>query len=150
MTESFDWNHGVFLGANVASEKTAAAEGKVGELRRDPFAMLPFCGYNMGDYMAHWVDVAKDKDQSKLPKIYYVNWFRKNDEGRFVWPGFGGNSRSEVDRGAAGGHGRGRRDPDRHPADRRTRWTRTASNSPSPTWTSCSRSTRRSGARRPR
>ncbi|NNN32469.1 phosphoenolpyruvate carboxykinase (GTP) [Streptomyces sp. S3(2020)] len=93
VTESFDWNHGVFLGANVASEKTAAAEGKVGELRRDPFAMLPFCGYNMGDYMGHWVDVAKDKDQAKLPKIYYVNWFRKNDEGKFVWPGFGENSR---------------------------------------------------------
>ncbi|MGW3146577.1 phosphoenolpyruvate carboxykinase (GTP) [Streptomyces sp. NPDC001177] len=93
VTESFDWNHGVFLGANVASEKTAAAEGKVGELRRDPFAMLPFCGYNMGDYMAHWIDVAKDKDQSKLPKIYYVNWFRKNDAGKFVWPGFGENSR---------------------------------------------------------
>ncbi|MFJ5996538.1 phosphoenolpyruvate carboxykinase (GTP) [Streptomyces sp. NPDC092370] len=93
VTESFDWNHGVFLGANVASEKTAAAEGKVGELRRDPFAMLPFCGYNMGDYMAHWIDVAKDKDQSKLPKIYYVNWFRKDDEGKFVWPGFGENSR---------------------------------------------------------
>jgi len=93
VTESFDWNHGVFLGANVASEKTAAAEGKVGELRRDPFAMLPFCGYNMGDYMGHWVDVAKGKDQAKLPKIYYVNWFRKNDEGKFVWPGFGENSR---------------------------------------------------------
>lgn len=93
VTESFDWNHGVFLGANVASEKTAAAEGKVGELRRDPFAMLPFCGYNMGDYMAHWIDVAKDKDQSKLPKIYYVNWFRKDDDGKFVWPGFGENSR---------------------------------------------------------
>ncbi|MFD0316990.1 phosphoenolpyruvate carboxykinase (GTP) [Streptomyces flavalbus] len=93
VTESFDWNHGVFLGANVASEKTAAAEGKVGELRRDPFAMLPFCGYNMGDYMGHWVDVAKGKDQSKLPKIYYVNWFRKDDAGRFVWPGFGENGR---------------------------------------------------------
>ncbi|HEY8985952.1 MAG TPA: phosphoenolpyruvate carboxykinase (GTP), partial [Streptomyces sp.] len=93
VTESFDWNHGVFLGANVASEKTAAAEGKVGELRRDPFAMLPFCGYNMGDYMAHWIDVAKDKDPARLPKIYYVNWFRKDDAGRFVWPGFGENSR---------------------------------------------------------
>ncbi|QKW08855.1 phosphoenolpyruvate carboxykinase (GTP) [Streptomyces sp. NA04227] len=93
VTESFDWNHGVFLGANVASEKTAAAEGRVGELRRDPFAMLPFCGYNMGDYMGHWVDVAKGKDQAKLPKIYYVNWFRKNDAGKFVWPGFGENSR---------------------------------------------------------
>ncbi|NYV76999.1 phosphoenolpyruvate carboxykinase (GTP) [Streptomyces sp. UH6] len=96
VTESFDWNHGVFLGANVASEKTAAAEGKVGELRRDPFAMLPFCGYNMGDYMAHWVEVGKaaGKDgQAKLPKIYYVNWFRKDESGRFVWPGFGENSR---------------------------------------------------------
>ncbi|MEV8566959.1 phosphoenolpyruvate carboxykinase (GTP) [Streptomyces sp. NPDC051322] len=93
VTESFDWNHGVFLGANVASEKTAAAEGKVGELRRDPFAMLPFCGYNMGDYMGHWVKVGADKDPAKLPKIYYVNWFRKNDAGKFVWPGFGENSR---------------------------------------------------------
>ncbi|MEC4017158.1 phosphoenolpyruvate carboxykinase (GTP) [Streptomyces sp. H27-D2] len=97
VTESFDWQHGVFLGANVASEKTAAAEGKVGELRRDPFAMLPFCGYNMGDYMGHWLNVGKtavDKgDGSKLPKIYYVNWFRKNAEGKFVWPGFGENSR---------------------------------------------------------
>ncbi|MCX4548592.1 phosphoenolpyruvate carboxykinase (GTP) [Streptomyces sp. NBC_01387] len=93
VTESFDWNHGVFLGANVASEKTAAAEGKVGELRRDPFAMLPFCGYNMGDYMGHWVKVGSDKDPAKLPKIYYVNWFRKNDAGKFVWPGFGENSR---------------------------------------------------------
>ncbi|GAB3649895.1 phosphoenolpyruvate carboxykinase (GTP) [Streptomyces sparsus] len=97
VTESFDWQHGVFLGANVASEKTAAAEGKVGELRRDPFAMLPFCGYNMGDYMAHWVKVGKDAvargDGDKLPRIYYVNWFRKNDEGSFVWPGFGENSR---------------------------------------------------------
>ncbi|WP_424861881.1 phosphoenolpyruvate carboxykinase (GTP) [Streptomyces sp. MMS24-I29] len=94
VTESFTWQHGVFLGANVASEKTAAAEGKVGELRRDPFAMLPFCGYNMGDYMAHWLKVGADKpDQSKLPRIYYVNWFRKNDAGKFVWPGFGENSR---------------------------------------------------------
>ncbi|MFD6530111.1 phosphoenolpyruvate carboxykinase (GTP) [Streptomyces sp. NPDC060184] len=94
VTESFTWQHGVFLGANVASEKTAAAEGKVGELRRDPFAMLPFCGYNMGDYMNHWIKVGADKpDQSKLPKIYYVNWFRKDDVGRFVWPGFGENSR---------------------------------------------------------
>ncbi|RAJ71640.1 phosphoenolpyruvate carboxykinase (GTP) [Streptomyces sp. Amel2xB2] len=93
VTESFSWQHGVFLGANVASEKTAAAEGKVGELRRDPFAMLPFCGYNMGDYFAHWVKVGKNADQSKLPKIYYVNWFKKNQDGKFVWPGFGENSR---------------------------------------------------------
>ncbi|WEH35590.1 phosphoenolpyruvate carboxykinase (GTP) [Streptomyces sp. AM 4-1-1] len=97
VTESLSWQHGVFLGANVASEKTAAAEGKVGELRRDPFAMLPFCGYNMGDYMGHWVEVGSDKarggNTAHLPKIYYVNWFRKNDEGAFVWPGFGENSR---------------------------------------------------------
>ncbi|NUU20476.1 MAG: phosphoenolpyruvate carboxykinase (GTP) [Streptomycetaceae bacterium] len=93
VTESFDWQHGVFLGANVASEKTAAAEGTVGELRRDPFAMLPFCGYNMGDYMAHWLEIGKKTDAEKLPKIYYVNWFRKDSDGKFVWPGFGENSR---------------------------------------------------------
>jgi phosphoenolpyruvate carboxykinase (GTP) len=93
VTESFTWQHGVFLGANVASEKTAAAEGKVGELRRDPFAMLPFCGYNMGDYMGHWIRMGQHRDESGLPRIYYVNWFRKNDAGRFVWPGFGENSR---------------------------------------------------------
>jgi phosphoenolpyruvate carboxykinase (GTP) len=94
VTESFDWQHGVFLGANIASEKTAAAEGKVGELRRDPFAMLPFCGYNMGDYFKHWVTIgAEAPDPAKLPKIYYVNWFKKNDAGTFVWPGFGENSR---------------------------------------------------------
>ncbi|MER6396576.1 phosphoenolpyruvate carboxykinase (GTP) [Kitasatospora sp. NPDC059973] len=93
VTESFDWQHGVFLGANIASEKTAAAEGTVGELRRDPFAMLPFCGYNMGDYFAHWLKVGAQADAAKLPKIYYVNWFRKNSEGSFVWPGYGENSR---------------------------------------------------------
>jgi phosphoenolpyruvate carboxykinase (GTP) len=93
VTESFDWQHGVFLGANVASEKTAAAEGRVGELRRDPFAMLPFCGYNMGDYFGHWIGLGKRHDPAKLPKIYYVNWFRKDADGRFLWPGFGENSR---------------------------------------------------------
>ncbi|MFE6050233.1 phosphoenolpyruvate carboxykinase (GTP) [Kitasatospora sp. NPDC056446] len=93
VTESFDWQHGVFLGANIASEKTAAAEGTVGELRRDPFAMLPFCGYNMGDYFAHWLKIGAQADAAKLPKIYYVNWFRKNAEGAFVWPGYGENSR---------------------------------------------------------
>jgi len=93
VTESFNWQHGVFIGANVASEKTAAAEGKVGELRRDPFAMLPFCGYNMGDYFAHWLKIGKMTDPDKLPRIYYVNWFRKDANGRYVWPGYGENSR---------------------------------------------------------
>ena len=92
--ESFGWDHGVFLGANVASEKTAAAEGTVGELRRDPFAMLPFCGYNMGDYFGHWLALgAAAPDPAKLPRLFYVNWFRKDETGRFVWPGFGENSR---------------------------------------------------------
>ncbi|MBP2707147.1 phosphoenolpyruvate carboxykinase (GTP) [Microbispora sp. RL4-1S] len=93
VTESLSWRHGVFLGANVASEKTAAAEGRVGELRRDPFAMLPFCGYNMGDYFAHWLEIGETADPAKLPRIYYVNWFRKGADGRFLWPGFGENSR---------------------------------------------------------
>ncbi|MET8335063.1 phosphoenolpyruvate carboxykinase (GTP) [Streptosporangium canum] len=92
VTESLSWQHGVFTGANIASEKTAAAEGKVGELRRDPFAMLPFCGYNMGDYFAHWIKVGR-RENVRLPRIYYVNWFRKNDDGAFIWPGFGENSR---------------------------------------------------------
>ena len=91
--ESFDWDHGVFLGANIASEKTAAAEGTVGELRHDPFAMLPFCGYNMGDYFGHWLRLGGAADPAKLPRLYYVNWFRKDAAGRFVWPGFGENSR---------------------------------------------------------
>jgi phosphoenolpyruvate carboxykinase (GTP) len=92
VTEAFDWEHGVFLASNTASEGTAAAENKVGELRRDPFAMLPFCGYNMGDYFAHWLKVGAGADPAKLPKIYFVNWFRK-DGGKFVWPGYGENSR---------------------------------------------------------
>ena len=93
MTESLNWDHGVFLGANVASEKTAAAEGTAGELRHDPFAMLPFCGYNMGDYFGHWLKIGEGADPAKLPRIFYVNWFRKDSTGRFVWPGFGENSR---------------------------------------------------------
>jgi phosphoenolpyruvate carboxykinase (GTP) len=93
VTEAFDWEHGVFLASNVASEGTAAAENKVGELRRDPFAMLPFCGYNMGDYFAHWLAIGANADSSKLPRIYFVNWFRKDADGKYVWPGFGENSR---------------------------------------------------------
>ncbi|MDB5481241.1 MAG: phosphoenolpyruvate carboxykinase [Caulobacteraceae bacterium] len=93
VTEAFDWNHGVFLASNVASEGTAAAENRVGELRRDPFAMLPFCGYNMGDYFAHWLKVGASADPAKLPRLFFVNWFRKDARGKFVWPGFGDNSR---------------------------------------------------------
>jgi phosphoenolpyruvate carboxykinase (GTP) len=93
VTEAFDWRHGVFLASNVASEGTAAAENAIGELRRDPFAMLPFCGYNMGDYFGHWLKLGEKADPAKLPRIYFVNWFRKDLHGRFVWPGYGENSR---------------------------------------------------------
>ena len=97
VTESFDWQHGTFLGASVSSETTAAAAGAIGQLRRDPFAMLPFCGYNMGDYMGHWLEIgaqaAAAGHADVLPKLYYVNWFRKDDEGTWLWPGFGENSR---------------------------------------------------------
>jgi phosphoenolpyruvate carboxykinase (GTP) len=90
--EAFDWEHAVFLGATMSSEKTAAAAGKVGELRFDPFAMLPFCGYNMADYFAHWLKL-QDRDGAQLPRVFHVNWFRKDDDGKFLWPGFGENSR---------------------------------------------------------
>jgi phosphoenolpyruvate carboxykinase (GTP) len=93
VTEAFDWRHGVFLGSIMSSEKTAAAAGTVGELRFDPFAMLPFCGYNMGDYFAHWLEIGEATDADKLPKLFWVNWFRKGDDGSFLWPGFGENSR---------------------------------------------------------
>lgn len=91
--EAFDWQHGTFIGSAMSSERTAAAAGTVGELRRDPMAMLPFCGYNMGDYFTHWLQMGKSTDASKLPKIFYVNWFRKDADGGWLWPGFGENSR---------------------------------------------------------
>ena len=106
VTESFDWRHGVFLGSIMSSEKTAAAAGNVGELRFDPFAMLPFCGYNMGDYFAHWLEIGEATDADKLPKLFWVNWFRRGDDGSFLWPGFGDNSRVlkwVVERVAGGG-----------------------------------------------
>jgi phosphoenolpyruvate carboxykinase (GTP) len=91
--EAFDWEHGTFLGCSVSSEMTAAAEGEIGKLRHDPFAMLPFCGYNMADYFGHWLKIGKQTAAEKLPRIFAVNWFRKDDEGNFLWPGFGENIR---------------------------------------------------------
>jgi phosphoenolpyruvate carboxykinase (GTP) len=94
VVEARSWDHGVFLGATIASERTAAAEGTVGEVRRDPFAMVPFCGYNMGDHMQHWLDIGKTlRVTGRSPRIFQVNWFRKDDNGKFIWPGFGENSR---------------------------------------------------------
>ena len=93
ISQSQSWDHGVFLGSILSSETTAAATGAVGKLRRDPFAMLPFCGYNMADYFAHWLTFSERFDEAKLPKIFYVNWFRKGEDGRWLWPGYGENSR---------------------------------------------------------
>ena len=92
--EAYNWEHGVFIASAIASEKTAAAEGTIGEVRRDPMAMLPFCGYNMGDYFGHWLSFAETMDREKMPRIYGVNWFRKaNGTGEYLWPGFGDNIR---------------------------------------------------------
>lgn len=93
VTEARDWNHGVFLGSIMSSEKTAAAAGNLGQVRFDPFAMLPFMGYNVGDYISHWLEIGSNADPEKLPSLFWVNWFRKDEEGKFLWPGFGENCR---------------------------------------------------------
>jgi phosphoenolpyruvate carboxykinase (GTP) len=93
VAEAFDWEHGTFLGATMSVETTAAASGEVGQLRFDPMAMLPFCGYNMADYFAHWLKIGREADSEKLPKVFLVNWFRKDEDGSFLWPGYGENSR---------------------------------------------------------
>src|SRR5581483_387144 len=89
--QALNWQHGVFLGASMTSETTAAAKGEVGKIRHDPFSMLPFCGYNMGDYFSYWL--SQDTGKREMPQIFYVNWFLKDDKGSFMWPGFGDNIR---------------------------------------------------------
>ena len=149
VTEAFDWQHGVFLGSIMASETTAAAAGAVGKLRRDPFAMLPFCGYNMADYLAHWLEIGKATDATKLPKIFYVNWFRKDADGRWLWPGFGENSRVlEWVFERCDGEGEAVDTPIGQGAPRPAPSTSPASTWPPPTWPSCSGSTPRTGGPR--
>ena len=149
VTQATDWEHGVFLGSIMASETTAAQQGAVGNLRFDPMAMLPFCGYNMGDYFAHWLSVGKNTDASNLPKIFFVNWFRRDEDGRFLWPGYGENSRvlkwvfERVDR-----RGRCGRDADRSAAVRRRSRHHRAARCPTKIWRRCCRSTPRAGRRR--
>ena len=148
VTEAFDWEHGVFLGSVMSSEKTAAAAGTVGELRFDPFAMLPFCGYDMAEYFAHWLEIGRTAG-AKLPKIFYVNWFRKDEDGRFLWPGYGENSRVLAWVFArCAGHGAAQRDADRLRAARRGRTASTHAGSTSPRAPSRSCSGRRRGLAR--
>jgi phosphoenolpyruvate carboxykinase (GTP) len=147
VTEAFDWQHGVFLGSIMGSETTAAAAGTVGELRRDPFAMLPFCGYNMGDYFAHWLEIGETRRRDKLPKLFYVNWFRKDADGKFLWPGYGENSRvlAWVFERASPTPTR----PRSAVSPSRGRSTSPASTSATRPWPSCSASTRPAGWPRP-
>ncbi len=147
--ESRDWQHGVFLGSIMASETTAAAAGAVGNLRRDPFAMLPFCGYNMADYFGHWLEIGASSDPEKLPKIFYVNWFRKDEDGRWLWPGYGENSPGpRVGLRAGEREGRGGRDARSGSCRPRAPSTPTGSTCRPRTWRSCSPSTRPSGGPR--
>ena len=145
VTEANDWEHGVFLGSIMASETTAAQQGAVGNLRFDPMAMLPFCGYNFADYFAHWLTMEKHTDPAKLPRIFFVNWFRRDEDGRFLWPGFGENSRvlkwvfERVNGDADAIDTRSASCP------RRTRSTPTGSTSTTPTSTRCCRSTSTGG-----
>ena len=132
VTEARDWIHGTFMGATLSSETTAAATGEVGVVRRDPMAMLPFIGYNAGDYFGHWVNMGKENDAAKMPRIFYVNWFRRDDDGGFLWPGLRREQpRAEVGHRAHRRPGRRGRDPHRPRPRPRARSTSTASTCPS-------------------